>query len=308
MSMVGLGVVAILVLGVGIWLYTPDRPRAVLEAEYAAPPSTFVDVMGVRLHVRDTGPRDAPAVLLLHGFGASLQTWDAWSAELEPSARVVRLDLPGFGLTGPDPTGDYSDTRAVTILVALMDRLGLTRAAVVGHSMGGRIAWKFAASHPEYVSRLVLMAPDGFASPGMAYGTPPKIPMLARVLPYTLPTALLRASLAPAYADRAAMSDAVVARYRDMMLAPGVRLAILARMEQNVLVDPAPLLRRITAPTLLLWGGEDAMIPIANAADYLRLLPQARLVTLPGVGHLAMEEAPAASVAAAREFLLGTAP
>jgi len=307
MLIIGLSVVMALVLGVGVWLYTPDRPRAALEAAYAAPPSTFLDVMGLRLHVRDTGPRDAPAVILLHGFGASLQAWDAWSADLERTARVVRLDLPGFGLTGPDPTGDYSDTRAVLVLAALMDRLGLARADLVGHSMGGRIAWTFAAAYPDRVNRLVLMAPDGFASPGMAYGVTPKIPLLARVLPYTLPTALLRASLAPAYADRAVMTETVITRFRDMMLTPGVRAAILARMEQNVLLDPESSLRRITAPTLLIWGDKDAMIPIANAGDYLRDLPYARLVTLPGVGHVAMEEAPVASATAVREFLAGGA-
>ena len=85
-------------------LYTPDKPRRVLEAEYAGPPSIFLDVDGVRLHLRDTGPRAAPAVVLLHGLGGSLQTWDAWAHDLERDHRVIRYDLPGFGLTGADPT------------------------------------------------------------------------------------------------------------------------------------------------------------------------------------------------------------
>ena len=94
---------AVLIVG-GLWLYTPDKPQAALEAEYAPPPSRFVQAAGVRLHVRDTGPRNAPAVLLLHGFGASLHTWEAWAEPLSANHRVIRLDLPGFGLTGPDPT------------------------------------------------------------------------------------------------------------------------------------------------------------------------------------------------------------
>jgi pimeloyl-ACP methyl ester carboxylesterase len=139
-----------LVLGVALlgalwWLWTPDRPRAALEARHAAPPSAFVEVEGVRFHLRDTGPRDAPAVLLLHGFGSSLHTWEDWARAMEAERRVVRLDLPGFGLTGADPTGDYSDTRAVLLLAALLDRLGLPRVDLVGSSMGGRIAWRFAA-------------------------------------------------------------------------------------------------------------------------------------------------------------------
>ncbi len=285
------------------WLYTPDGTRGALEAKYAGPPSSFVDVLGVRLHVRDTGPPAAQAVILLHGFGSSLQTWDDWARGLEGDHRVVRFDLPGFGLTGPDPSGDYSDARSQAVLLVLMDRLGIARATLVGNSMGGRIAWELAASHPDRVGKLVLVSPDGFASPGLAYGVAPQAGPIMRLLPYVMPTFLLRATLAPAYANRAAMTDALVARYRDMMLAPGVRRAILARMKQTVLQPPEPMLRQIACPTLLLWGERDAMIPVSNAKRYLALLPHARLVTLPGIGHLPQEEAPAITLPAVRQFL-----
>lgn len=285
------------------WLYTPDKPRAALEAVYAKPPSMFVQVAGVRLHLRDTGPRDAPAVILLHGFGASLHTWDAWARSLDATYRVIRFDLPGFGLTGADPTGDYSDARSLTVLLALMDHLGVARATLVGNSMGGRIAWQFAATYPQRVAKLVLIAPDGFASPGQAYGVAPTVPLMMKVLPYVLPAPLLRATLAPAYADRTVLTEALFNRYRDMMLAPGVRRAILARMPQTVLVPPEPLLRRIQVPTLLLWGTKDAMVPFSNAADYQRVLPNARLAALDGVGHLPQEEVPDRSLAALRTFL-----
>lgn len=296
---------ALLLLGAAAWLYAPDRARDALEARYAAPPSRFLPVAGLRLHLRDTGPRDAPAIILLHGFASSLHTWEDWARILEADHRVIRLDLPGFGLTGPGPTGDYSDARAVEILSALMDSLGLPRASLLGSSMGGRIAWTFAALRPDRVDRLVLMAPDGFASPGRGYGTPEKVPFLVRILPYTLPAPLLRPSLAAAFANPALMTDALLARYRDMLLAPGVRRAIVARMEGAVLTDPVPLLRRIQAPTLLLWGEKDAMIPAGNAADYQRALPDSRLVVLPGLGHVPQEEAPDASVEAVRQFLRG---
>ena len=115
---------------------------------------------------------------------------------------------------------------------------------------------------------------------------------MMRALPYVLPSFMLRASLAPAYADPKVMTDALFDRYRDMMLAPGVRQAIVDRMGQQRLLDPVPLLKTIVAPTLLMWGEKDAMIPFANAADYLAALPHARLVALPGVGHLPQEEAP----------------
>ncbi len=303
-SMIGYGLIllAIVVAGALLWLYTPDKQRAALEAEYARPPSAFLEVAGVRLHTRDTGPRAAPAVILLHGFAASLQTWDAWARDLERDHRVIRYDLPGFGLTGADPSGDYTDARAVAVLLALMDRLGLARASLVGNSMGGRIAWIFAALHPERTDKLVLVSPAGFAGPGVEYGVPPKVPLLMRALPYVLPAFMLRASLAPAYANADALTDALFTRYRNLMLAPGVRRAIVRRMGQEVLVDPVPVLQRIKAETLLMWGEKDGMIPFANSADYLRALPHATLVALPGIGHIPQEEAPA-TVGLLREFL-----
>ena len=288
----------------GAWLWTPDGDRTSFEAQYAAPPSTFVTVEGVRFHLRDTGPRQAPPVILLHGFGSSLHTWDGWAQDLSKDLRVIRIDLPAAGLTGADPSGDYSDTRTVKLLVGLMDALGLEKASFAGHSMGGRMAWRFAAEQPQRVSRLVLVAPDGFASPGFEYGKAPKVTAPVKLMQYMLPKAVLRMSLAPAYADPKAMDDATVQRYWDMMRAPGVRAALIQRMQQMVLQEPQPLLARITAPTLLLWGSKDAMIPEANAQDYLRAIKGSRLVTLPGVGHVPHEEAAETALRPVRDFLL----
>ena len=287
----GAAVLAALI-GAGLWLYTPDEPRAVLEAKYLVRPGDYLEVAGLRLHVRDDGRKDAPAIILLHGFGSSLLTWDAWADRLASDHRVIRFDLPGFGLTGPDPTGDYSDERAVTVLAALMDQLGIARATIVGNSLGGKIAWQCAARRPDRVERLVLVSPDGFASPGFEYGKRPDVPFVVRLLPYILPRSLLRASLLPAYGDPARLTDQTVTRYRDMMLAPGVRGAIVARTQQVLLQDPEPLLRTIRAPTLLLWGEKDGMIPFRNAADYARAIPDATVAALPGLGHVPFEEAP----------------
>jgi pimeloyl-ACP methyl ester carboxylesterase len=300
-------VVALLSL-LGLWLYTPDAPRAALVARYQRGPADRIEVAGLGLHVRDDGPRDAPAILLLHGFGASLHTWEPWAAALQGDYRVVRLDLPGFGLSDPDPAADYSDERGVAILVALLDRLGIDRATIVGNSLGGRLAWRLAADRPDRVERLVLISPDGFASPGFAYDRPAEVPGSLQLMRHVLPTPLVRMSIAPAYADPRRLTDDVVTRYRDLMLGPGIRGAMLDRMATTVLVPPEPLLARITAPTLLLWGELDQMIPVRNARDYLAVLPDARLVTFPRLGHVPHEEAPAESLLVLREFLASAAP
>jgi pimeloyl-ACP methyl ester carboxylesterase len=114
---------------------------------------------------------------------------------------------------------------------------------------------------------------------------------------------MLRASLTPAYADPARLTEPTLTRYSDMMRAPGVRGAILDRMRQSILQDPEPLLRKIQAPTLLLWGKRDGMIPFANSTDYLRDLPHATLVKLPDLGHVPFEEAPAESLPPVQNFL-----
>jgi pimeloyl-ACP methyl ester carboxylesterase len=300
----GVTVVALpLVLLLAFWLWTPDKPRGELQARYLAAPGDIVRVGPWRLHVRDSGPPDAPAVLMLHGFGGSLHSWEPWAQALSAHHRVIRFDLPGHGLSEPDPAGDYTDARSIQLTLALMDQLGVARASLVGHSIGGRMAWTFAATHPQRTDKLVLVAPDGFASPGFEYGKATEVPAVLGLMRHVLPKAVLRMNLAPAYADPAFLTDALTTRYHDLMLAPGGRDAMFKRLQQTVLTDPRPLLATIAAPTLLVWGEADAMIPVAHAQDYLGAVQGSRLVSLPGVGHLPQEEAAAASIKAVSDFL-----
>jgi len=206
-TLIVVGAVLLTLLAYGLW--TPDIGRPTLQARYLDAPGDLTEVAGERLHVRDSGPKDASAVVLIHGFGASLHTWEPWARELALHHRVIRLDLPGCGLSEPDPTGDYTDARSVRLLLALLDQRGIERATLVGHSIGGRIAWTFAAQHPERIDKLVLIAPDGFASPGFEYGVPAEVPVSMQLMRHVLPRPLLRMSLEPAYADPAVLTDAL---------------------------------------------------------------------------------------------------
>ena len=292
-------------LALSVWLaWTPDKTEQVLLQSYSRPGTARLMVQQQPVFVQDSGPRDAPAILLLHGFGASLQAWDDWAPALEKNLRVLRIDIPGFGLSGPAVNQDYSDAADVAHVIALLDQLGMQQVIVAGHSMGGRIAWNLAAAHPERVSKLVLLSPDGFPDPNAKSDKTYEVPALLGLLPYSLPKwALKMGGVAPAFADDSQLTPQMMQRYHDMMLAPGVRTALLERMRQTRNSDPVVRLQSIKAPTLLIWGEKDAFIPVGNAQDYLKAMPQARLVTLPGVGHVLHEEAPQASVQAVLDFL-----
>ena len=242
-------------------------------------------------------------LVLIHGYPLSGALFQFPRAGLASKFQVITLDLPGFGLTGPDPSGDYSDERSVAVVAALMDRLGLARATLVGNSMGGNIAWRFAAAHPDRTTKLVLISPAGFRPPGETGTRPTSLPFTIRMMRYVLPMPVLRMNMQASYADPSRLTPALMTRYRDMLLVPGIRSAILSRMLQTNWPDPVPILRSIQTPTLLIWGENDRLIPFRNSADYLAALPHATLAPLPGQGHAPQEEAPNLSLAPLRAFL-----
>jgi pimeloyl-ACP methyl ester carboxylesterase len=295
---------AALLVSVSLWLaWTPDLARERLLQSYARAGTAQLMVGAQPYFIQDTGPRDAPTLVLLHGFGASLQTWDAWSQALETQWRVVRIDVPAFGLTGPAVDNDYSDAADVARLLALLDHLGLQRVAVGGHSMGGRIAWNFAAAHPERVSHLVLVAPDGFPDPRSTTEFTYQVSPWLGLMKLSLPAWALKMGVAPAYGDDKLLKPETLRRYQDMMRAPGVRTALIERMRQSRNSDPVPRLQSLKMPVLLVWGDKDAFIPISNAQDYLNAIPHATLASIPLAGHVVHEEAPQPSVQAVKEFL-----
>jgi pimeloyl-ACP methyl ester carboxylesterase len=290
-------------MGLLYGLWAPDLTLSELKHRYGSDSLQAVQVDGLTIHYKDTGPKDAPVVLLLHGFGSSLQTWDVWAAQLETQYRVIRLDLPGFGLTGPSPLHDYSEASDVATLTHFVDKLGVSSFSVIGHSMGGKMAWGLAAAEPDRVKALVLMAPDGFPEAKDIGSKPYAMPSIMGVIKFSLPKFLVRKSIEPAFFDANALSDSLVDRYYDMLRAPGVRAAILERSNQTIYTDPVPRLKKITAPTLLVWGEQDQMIPSSNAQSYAQVLSTSKTVLLPKLGHLVQEEQPQIALTHVVEFL-----
>lgn len=310
MRLLGKILLAVLLLaGAGIggfvwWAYTPDLSSAAAEAKFARGPGDFVEASGLRFHVRQEGPEGAPVIVMIHGNASMLQSWDGWAADLSKDHRVIRYDLAGHGLTGPDPTGAYSPERDAMQMKDLLDALKVERATLIGNSLGGQIAWHFAAAHPDRVEKLVLVAPGGFPLPGIGFGQKVELPGAMKLMPYSLKRDAVRATIAPLYGDPARLSAQMLDTYYYSWLSPGVRPARLLRASAYMIQDPTEILRTIQAPTLLVWGEKDWLVPFATTpAKFQAALPNSRLVSFPGLGHMPQEEEPAATVAAVRSFL-----
>lgn len=297
----GLSFILAAVAMVSLW--TPDLDRGALEKKYATPHTQFSEVRGQRVHFQDTGPKDAPVLLMLHGFGASLQTWDVWTDTLQKHYRVIRLDLPGFGLSGENPNNAYAEEDDVQFIENFVNHIGVSEFSLIGHSMGGKIAWNVAAAYPSKVKQLVLMAPDGYADAADIGTKPYAMARIMHIMKYSLPEFFIKKSLAPAFYESTALTEQLLARYSDFLRAPGVRQAIIERSNQTINTDPVARLKKITAPTLLLWGDADQMIPSQNALRYAQVLSHSKTVVLPKQGHLLQEERPQESLAQVLAFL-----
>ncbi len=289
----------------------PDRAVQTLVARWAPLPSDFIDVKGQIVHLRDEGPRSDPSpIVLLHGTGASLHTWEGWVRTLKKSRRVITFDLPAFGLTGPF-TGQYAaddyrgDTYARFVLDVL-DALKVNSAVIGGNSLGGEVAWRAATLAPERFTRLVLIDASGY---DFTPGSVPlgfriaRIPVLNRLGEHLLPRALVAASVANVYADDSRITDALVDRYYELTLREGNRRALGQRLQQLEPGAAQDRLKTIAVPTLVLWGGADQLIPVANAQRFGADIKGARVVVLDKLGHVPHEEDPLRSLAPVLEFL-----
>jgi pimeloyl-ACP methyl ester carboxylesterase len=286
-------------------LYTPALPVAELEARYAVPGSRFVTIGGTRFHVSDRGPREAPVLILIHGAGGSLHVWDEWMARLSDRYRVVALDLPGHGLTGPAVDGDYSIEGTARLIGALARSLGIERFALAGHSMGGMVAWWAAAQAlQDRVTALILLDASGYPGTGPApLGIRiARLPLLGEIATWFRPGDLIVRNLKRSYADPSLPGEAAIVRHLELLRRPGNRAAALQRVRSFAPPD-AKTIQHVRVPTLILWGDTDRFVSLADARRFNRDIPGSRLVIYPSCGHNPMEERAAESAADVRRFL-----
>ena len=297
----------LLAIGGLVAIWAPDRSAEDLSPRWAPLPSQFVLIDGVKAHFRDEGPRDDPEpLILLHGTSSSLHTWDGWTQALKANHRVIRVDLPGFGLTGPTVDGDYRMQVYSHFVASLMDALQVKRAVLVGNSLGGFVAWKTAVDYPKRVSKLVLVDAAGYSTTATSVPLGFKIaqiPMLSGLMGHVLPRSVIESSLRNVYADPSKINAELVDRYYELALRAGNRQALAARFSQNKPGEFETQIKDIKQPTLIIWGGQDRLIPPDNAKRFHRDIAKSRLVMFDKLGHVGHEEDPASTVAAAHDFL-----
>lgn len=305
-----LAIAALLVIAVAVLVtisWAPPRPVESLTERWAPEPSRFIEIAGMQVHVRDEGRRDDPVPLvLLHGTSASLHTWEAMVAELRQQRRVISLDLPGFGLTGPFPDGNYRMTHYVEFLSAVLDRLDVGRTVLVGNSFGGQLAWEMALDQPQRVAQLVLIDAAGY--PRQSTSVPigfklAAIPGLAPLMANILPRRLVESSTRNVYGDPDRVTPDLVDRYYELTLREGNREALRERFKQVPAVDNSGRIASIQTPTLIIWGGRDGLIPPHNARRFEQDIAGSQVVMFDDLGHVPQEEDPARVTEAIKAFL-----
>lgn len=269
---------------------------------YTDKDSRFMVIDDFLLHYKDVG--EGHPLILIHGAFSSLHTYDAWATELEKSYRVIRLDLMGFGLTGSNSSGDYTMTNHLRILSEVLDRLDIEFCDLIGSSLGGWISWEFAYHYPERVRKLVLVDAAGFLEED-AIPLPFKLAQ-SRLAPhffkYIIRRSVLELFVRQVFFDPAKATEKVIDRYFDLFTREGNSGALI-HLVTAPFEDNAHYLEEIQQPTLVLWGAEDAWIPVEHAYRFRDSMPNATLTIYPKVGHIPMEEIPEQSLADLVEFL-----
>jgi pimeloyl-ACP methyl ester carboxylesterase len=306
------GLIAILIIGGLAIGYTPDTDPTEMRAKYGGGASKFITLQpGLTVHVRDEGKRDGPVLVLIHGSNASLHTWEPWVKRLGGQYRIVSLDLPGHGLTGTHPSGDYDYPIFVDVVDKLMVKLGIDRATIGGNSMGGGVTWMYALAHPEKVEAMILV--DAAGAPRWEARKAPigfriaRMPVLRDIAKIITPRSMVESSLQTSVSVKSVVTPAAVDRYWELLRYPGNRAATIKRFSYTHNNHPATKekLAALKIPTLILWGAEDNLIPVRSAQWFADAISGSKLIIYPKVGHIPMEEVPDQSATDVVAFLAG---
>ncbi|MFT6957767.1 MAG: pimeloyl-ACP methyl ester carboxylesterase [Halieaceae bacterium] len=303
----GLGILIALLLIAGTYLawISRDIPVAELEQRYGGEGLQRVTVDGVNIAYKVEGA--GPPLVLIHSHFYTMRLWQPWVKVLARDFTVIRYDLTSHGLTGPDPSADYTRARGTLLLAELLDHLGIEQASVAGSSTGGALAWYFAAHYPQRVDKLILINAPGMPRVTNKY--------MERGLPawggyafYLLPEKLFTAFLQAAVIDNTLVTHESVKEFHEMYRRKGNRMAEFKRMMAWERGDISKDLALIHAPTLIMWGEQNPQLPKEHVAQYTQKLINAASVDhiiYPNIGHVIPLEIPQQSAEDVRTFLAG---
>lgn len=302
-----LSLALLLIIAVILMFGHRDIPLNDLKIKYANSNSSFIAVNGMDVHFRDEGlQKDTFPIVLIHGTGSSLHTFNEWSDRLKKSHRLIRMDLPAYGLTGPFPDGNYTMANYTAFLKDFLIALNIKQCVLAGNSLGGAIAWNFTLEQPSMVTKLILIDASGYPiaskSVPIAFSLA-KIPVINKLLTFITPRFLVRSSVENVYFDSSKVTDLVVERYFNLTLRAGNRKAFVDRIKTPKDTGTYKNIKHIQQPTLILWGAQDLLIPVENAYKFQEDLPNNTLVILENTGHTPMEESPLESLAPVLNFL-----
>jgi len=280
-----------------------DHPAAEVEARWATPPSKFIDVDGMRVHVRERGT--GPTLVLLHGSNSSLFTWEGWARELGGDHHIIAFDLPGHGLTGPDAKARYTPQDMAEFVDHVVTKLGADRFALAGNSMGGHIALAYTLEHPKRVEKLILIDSSGLPreEPRPLVFRITNIPLLGRLFVWVTPRFAVAASVRQVYGDPSKVTDEMIGLYDDLLLREGNREASRIRLALPEDSQTPRRLGELHLPVLILWGARDKWVLPKYGERLHQAIAGSKLVMLDGLGHVPMEEDPAVTARIARDFI-----
>ena len=284
-----------------------DISLKVLKEKYATAPSAFINVDGMDVHYRDEGQSmDSIPIVLIHGTGSSLHTFNDWTTQLSKDYRIIRMDLPAYGLTGPFPDRDYSIENYVIFISHFLKELGIKKCVLAGNSLGGGIAWNFTIKHPEMVEKLILIDASGYPSEAKSIPVAFRIaqtPVIKNIFTFITPRFVAKSSLENIYANKTKITDDIVDRYFELTLREGNRQAFVDRLSIAQDTNSYKKIKTIKQQTLVLWGEEDNLMPLKMAHRFHDDLPNDTLIILKGIGHVPMEEHPSLSLKPILAFL-----
>ncbi len=290
-------IVLVLLIGGFALGYTPDSDPAAMKAKYANASSQFIDVGGgLSVHVRDEGKKDGAVLVLLHGSNNSVQTWEPWVARLAMKYRIISFDQIGHGLTGANPTGDYSAAAFVSTADALLTKMGVSKFALAGNSMGGWVSAHYALAHPEKLTALILV--DAGGAPNSDPKSTPigfkiaRMPVIKELVRYITPRSVIEKSIHQTLSNDSIVDEKMIDRYWELIRYPGNREATGIRFAAARVPFDQAKLAALKTPTLVMWGEEDQLIPVTASHWFTAAIPGAKEIVYPKIGHIPMEELP----------------